>query len=79
MKHTIQGVRYHTMTLSTEDLISLLNMAGSVFPEWPKGGLSLPADDVRVTVTVPSGGDYSGDSLDLDDAGGLTLSWQETL
>jgi hypothetical protein len=79
MKHTIQGVRYHTMTLSTTDLVALLNLAGSVFPDWPKGGLTLYPDGVRVTVTVPSGGDYSGDSLDLDEVGGLTLCWQEKL
>lgn len=33
--------------------------------------------NAEVTVTVPSGGDFSGDSLDLDEAGGLTISWVE--
>lgn len=30
-----------------------------------------------ITIQVPRGGDYSGDVLDIDDVGGLTVRWTE--
>jgi len=37
----------------------------------------MPAN-AEITVTIPSGGDYSGDDLRLEDSGGLTVSWEES-
>lgn len=62
--------RNYSCTLSKEELIRILNNAPSALSHF------LPPD-TEMTVTVPSGGDFSGDNLDLDDGGGLTLTWRE--
>lgn len=35
------------------------------------------ARNARITIETPTGGDCSGQTLDLDECGGLTVTWTE--
>lgn len=70
VKLAITTTKEYSCTISKAELLRILN-------DRPALAHKLPFD-TEVHVTVPSGGDYSGDSLDLDDAGGLQLTWRET-
>lgn len=61
----------HTIKVSKFDIISWLRDRG----ELPR----IKPDNLEVTITVPSGADYSGDDLDLDDVGGITITYEETI
>lgn len=69
IKIVVETTKHYTCKVSRAELLRVMNSSGGL-PQ------HLPAD-TQVTITVPSGGDYSGDDLDLDEAGGLTLSWVE--
>lgn len=60
----------YSCTMSADELIQIFNAYNSLSHYIPS--------DAELTITVPSGGDYSGDSLTLDEAGGLTVTWRET-
>lgn len=70
VKLCVTETRFYECTLQKEELLRIFNDANALAHR-------LPAD-AEVTITVPSGGDYSGDTLQLDEAGGLTISWRET-
>lgn len=71
VKFEVTTTREYSCTISKAELIKFLNGEGALSHKM------LPPD-TEVSITVPSGGDYSGDSLDLDEAGGLQLTWRET-
>jgi hypothetical protein len=67
MKRHVRVSKETTLTMRREDVVQAIQR---VFPEVPDGA--------QITVVVPSGGDYSGDSLDLEECGGLTVYWQDS-
>lgn len=64
----VTTVTEHTVTITKNDLLRWLKR---------REGLDPKDQSVRVTIQVPRGGDYSGDILDLDDIGGVTVYWLE--
>jgi hypothetical protein len=68
LRTTIQ--KEYMCKLSKQELIDLLNRHSSL-------AHVLPFDTV-MTIAIPSGGDYSGVALTLDEVGGLYLRWIET-
>lgn len=75
MKHDVKTFTRveHVITLSSRDVFEWLVRRGEVSVE------SLRNDRGRITIDVPTGGDYSGTTLDLDDVGGLTVRWTEVV
>lgn len=71
VKLTTTTKREYTATFMSQDIIDLLMGRTNRFPYILSSGAS-------VTIRVPSGGDYSGMSLDLNDVGGLMVSWTDT-
>lgn len=71
MKHDMTTVTKveHTVVISKADLLAWLKR---------KEGVDLHGNDITVTIQVPSGGDYCGDTLDLDECGGVTVTWTTT-
>jgi len=67
IKLKVTTSKEYSCKLSREDLVQALN---------PGLAYQIPSD-AKITITVPTGGDYSGDCLDLDEVGGLTLTWRE--
>lgn len=57
----------HSLTLTDEDLIALLN----------KAGLDIP-DGAVVTVAVPGGGDWSNTDLHIEDYRTIDIDWTTT-
>lgn len=72
VKLAVTTTREYSCTISKAELLRFLNGGEAALSH-----KMLPSD-TEICITVPSGGDYSGDSLDLDDAGGLQVSWRET-
>jgi hypothetical protein len=64
----ISTVTRKTFTLTKLDLLSLINKN----MEMPR----VPAD-ATLTVAVPGGGDWSNSILDVNDVGGVVVSWTE--
>lgn len=70
MKHDFQRTTKteHRVTVYKDDLLAWLKR---------KEGLTAPFDKATATITVPSGGDYSGQTLDVNEVGGIVVCWSE--
>lgn len=55
----------HTISLTGETILALLKRDGVPVP-----------DGAEVTFTVPSGGDYSGDDVHVNDDSPVTVCWE---
>jgi hypothetical protein len=58
-----ETIRHTTLTLTGQDIIDLLDRAG----------LLEPNNHIRVQFSVPSGGDYSGMTLEIDKSTPITV------
>lgn len=70
MTHTTKVVTKveHTIVIKKLDLLF-----------WLKRKESVPVNDsVSVTITVPGGGDWSNQVLDINEVGGIVVKWTET-
>lgn len=65
MKHKVDHITRseHEVLVTSEDLLKWLRRKEGV------------EDNAKMTITVPSGGDYGGQTLDLDEVGGITVTW----
>ena len=68
VKLQITTTKNYSMTFSRVEFIHLLN------GESNRVHARIPAD-AKVTVEIPGGGDWSNQTLNLDDVSGVTVSW----
>lgn len=66
MKKTTRSETLHKIELSGEDIIQLLRDTGYVFGRNPK-----------VVIRVPTGGDYSGEDVAVNDECPVQVYWRE--
>ena len=69
MKHDTHTKVRHTFKLTSADIVGLL-----------RGTNPLPLrpdSEAKVTIIVPSGGDWSGMTVNVDDCGGVVVTWME--
>ena len=71
MKHDVESVTKteHRVVITTQDLVKWLSR---------KEGAPKDPREVSVTVQVPSGADWSGMKLTLEEVGGIVVTWNET-
>ena len=69
MKHDIKTVTRieHIVQVTGKDIIDWLSKREGA------------AKNASITIRIPSGGDYSGMTLELMDCGGLTVTWTEEM
>lgn len=68
-KKTVTIIHEDRLTLTGEDLLNLLHQAGVIVPLY---------NHAEVTFTVPSGGDWSGDDIAIDDEHPIVVTWTNT-
>lgn len=66
MKLKKSGKITHTITLSGKDILEMLPELGTDYA---------PGNDATITFKVPTGGDYSGTSVNFEDDERITVTW----
>jgi len=72
IKHDVKTVSDHEITLSGEDIIELINLYIHVELK----GAKVPSD-ATVKFSVPGGGDYSNQRVDIDKDNNVIVSWSD--
>lgn len=62
----VKTSRSHKITLTRKDFFHLFEQIGITLP-----------NNTQITFTVPSGGDYSGEVLDICDNHPIKVNWTE--
>ena len=62
----------HSVKLGAGDILDMLRKAGVPVPD------SAVASDLRITVRVPGGGDWSNTNIDISASNPVVIEWKET-